>query len=107
MKHALKTVALAGLLGTGLMLAGSTSASASYLKSACNGDGFCRTVQCNDDGDDCITVRTWHSYGMRRYYSTSRYDYDYVPNPPSGYGAYPTRHYVCDSDGENCYTTVD
>src|SRR4051812_3214755 len=104
MKHALKTVALAGLLGTGLMLAGSTSASASYLKSGCNGDGLCRTVQCDNDGDNCITLRYWHSYS-RRYTTTRYYDDDrYVPNPPADYYRYPSRHYVCDSDGENCYT---
>jgi hypothetical protein len=104
MKHALKTVALAGLLGTGLMLAGSTSASASMMKSGCNGDGYCRTVECDDFGHNCITVRSWHNYIGRRYYSTS----GYVPNPPyDDYDRYPTRHYVCDYDGDNCYTTYD
>jgi hypothetical protein len=104
MTNALKTVAFAGLLGTGLMLAGTTSASADYVKTGCNGDGYCRTVQCDNDRDNCVVTREFYRRpGVdydRSYYSNSRY-YDYREPAP-----YPMRHYVCDSDGEYCHWTT-
>lgn len=97
-----KTVALAGLLGTGLMLAGTMSASAAYTKTACDG-GLCRTIECNDYGEHCVTIRYFRGdgYGVRRYYdTTSYYDTDSYP-----YRA--TRHWVCDSDGDDCRWIYD
>lgn len=96
MKTALKTVALAGLLGTGLMLAGTTSASAAYTKTACD-NGLCKTIECNDNGEHCITLRYFHRAPYRRYYDTTTY-YDSDSDD-----TVRTRHMVCDADGDDCH----
>lgn len=103
MKTTLKTVALAGLLGTGLVLAGTTSASAAYTKTSCDG-GLCRTIECNDFGEHCVTLRYFRGdrYSYRRYYdNSSYYDYDTYPTYRE------SRHMVCDSDGDNCQMVYD
>lgn len=72
---AVGTIGLAGLIPS--------AASAAYTTTRCDGDD-CRVVRCDNDGDDCYTIRRF-----------DRDDYD----RRSGYG---NRHWVCDRDGDDC-----
>lgn len=85
MSRALKTAAVAALLGVGLAGAGATSASAEIIKTQCFGDD-CYRVRCDDWGFDCVR--------------TGYIDRDY----DRGYRAYRSR-YICDADGEYCHWT--
>jgi hypothetical protein len=79
LSKALKTAAIAGLLGVGLAGAGTTSASADTIRTRCFGDD-CYRERCNDLGFDCINIGYYDEHIYR----------------PGQW------RYVCDDDG-NCH----
>lgn len=97
MKHALKTTAVAGLLGLGAIVAATGSAFADYTTTRCYGD-TCRVVRCDNDGDYCQTLSRYDRDSYRRhYYTGSAYwrDRDYH------------RTWVCDEDGDRCHWSYE
>ncbi|HEY2445621.1 MAG TPA: hypothetical protein VGI20_07790 [Rhizomicrobium sp.] len=77
--NALKTTAIAALLGLGLAGAVGTSASAYTIKTRCNGDD-CMRLRCNDFGDDCYRIAYFERNDYDRvlpFGYTRTYDYDY------------------------------
>ncbi len=76
--NSLKTGGLVALLGLAGLAATTTSASAHYRTTRCDGDGDrCAVLRCDDDGDRCYRIRSYHRddrYG-RRYEYHHRDDY--------------------------------
>ena len=99
----MKTTAVAGLFGLGMVAATATPALAHYSYTRCDNDGdTCWRVVCDNDGDDCRRVSTWHAgYNYDRRYQWNR---GYYNN--SYYGG-RDRHWVCDSDGDRCHWSYD
>ncbi|HEY6578299.1 MAG TPA: hypothetical protein VIY09_03175 [Rhizomicrobium sp.] len=81
--NALKTTAMAALLGLGVAGAAATPASADTVRSRCDGDN-CVRLQCNDYGYDCFRI----GYYDRGYYSR---DYD---DQGGSYGYAPAYSYA-------------
>ncbi len=77
--NALKTAAVAALLGVGLMGAGVAPASADTVRTQCYG-GDCYRVRCNDFGYDCVNIG-YEEPAYRPFHS----------------------RWVCDADGDNCH----
>jgi len=96
MRNMFKTTVMAGLLSAGALLATGASAWASYTTTRCDGD-MCRVQRCDDEGDYCRTISYYDRYSGRHYYSSS----SYFDHPDY----YRHRHWVCDSDGDNCSWT--
>ena len=80
LSNALKTTAIAGLLGLATIGASANTASAATYETRCYGDD-CYRVRCDDFGFDCRRV-------------------DYFG--PVGYVRYRDRE-ICDEDGDNCH----
>jgi hypothetical protein len=102
----LKTTALAGLFGLGL-IAASSPALADRVYTRCDSDGDrCYRVVCDNDGDECQRYRINTSnynnyYRYNRYYDNDRYNSNYYNR--NNYG----RRWVCDSDGDRCHWSYD
>lgn len=82
--RALKTMAIAALLGLGVAGAATTSASAYTIKTRCTGDD-CARLQCNDWGDDCFRIGYFERYDYDRvlpygYERTYEYAPEYAPS---------------------------
>ena len=89
--HALQTVAVAGLMGLGILGTSTTPALADHVRTQCDRDGdYCWRVWCDWDWDDChrISGSGYHRYG---YYNRSYYG-----------NYYGGRGVVCDRDGDDC-----
>ena len=86
LSNTVKTAALAGVLGLAGVAASGTAASAHYIQTRCYGD-HCRVVRCDNDGDDCYTIRA--------FYRGDRYDRDWRWRH--------RRHWVCDRGGDDCH----
>jgi hypothetical protein len=106
LSNAIKTAAVAGLFGLGMMAATSTSALAHYSTTRCDRDGdTCWRVVCDDDGDDCRrgdSYRTGYDYN-RSYWNRGYYRNGYY----NGYDRDRYRRWVCDSDGDRCRWSYD
>ena len=105
LSNAMKTAAVAGLFGLGMMAATTTSALAHYSTTRCDSDGDrCYRVVCDDDGDDCRRVNSYHSsYDYNRSY----WNRGYYNNGYNNYYGNRYRHWVCDSDGDRCRWSYD
>lgn len=88
-KKTAQGVGLAALLGLAGLASTTTSASASYTTTRCGG-GYCHVVRCDNDGDNCYTVR---SYDRDDYYYRSGYQ--------------GGRRWVCEADGDDCRWVYD
>jgi hypothetical protein len=91
--NAVKTTAMAALLGLSVAGAISTSASANTIRTRCNGDD-CVRLRCNDFGDDCTRVGYFERHDYDRVLPhgyTRAYDY-YSPD------TYVTPGYTYDND---------
>jgi hypothetical protein len=102
--NSLKTAALAGLFGVGL-IAASSPALADRVYTRCDRDGDrCWRVVCDNDGDQCQRYRINNGYYNNNYYRYNRYyDNDYNNYYNNNYG----RRWVCDSDGDRCHWSYD
>lgn len=103
----LKTTAVAGLFGLGLVVAMTSPALAHRSYTRCDSDGDrCYRVVCDDDGDDCRSYRmNTGYYGNRGYYNRGYYSNGYYGRDydrSRGYYNSGYRHWVCDSDGDRC-----
>src|SRR5690242_18589103 len=99
----LKSTAIAGSLGVGLLLTTVSGALAHYTTTHCDSDGDrCWSVRCDDDGDDCRRVSSYDNYGAyNRYNYGSRYYYygsAYNRSYRNRYG-----YWRCDRDGDDCH----
>lgn len=116
--NALKTAAIAALLGLGAAGAASTSASAYTIKTRCFGDD-CVRMQCNDFGYDCLRIGRSDRddydrvlpYGYERTYE---YGPEYVPahpapayTAPGYYDAFGNFHYYNGGDDDYDYDDYD
>lgn len=91
---ALKTTAIAALLGLGMAGAATTTASAYTIKTRCTGDD-CVRLQCNDWGDNCFRIGYYERYDYDRsvpYGYERTYDHYYpgytVPDTDRDYDYY-------------------
>ncbi len=102
LSRGLKTAALAGLFGLGILTASATSASADRLVTRCDRDGDrCVRMICDNDGDDCRRA-TWRD----DYYRENYRNRDYSDRYRYGDRDYRYRgHWTCDDDGDNCRWT--
>jgi hypothetical protein len=96
LSSAAKTAAIVGALTLAGLAGSVTAASAHYTTTRCYGDQ-CRVVRCDNDGDNCYTIRAYYrgGYDRDRYYNSGYYDdHRYWDRG---------RRWVCDRDGDDCH----
>ena len=96
-----KSTAIAGALGLGVLIATASGAAAHYTTTRCDSDGDrCWTVRCDDDGDDCRRSSSYNNYG-----GYNRYNYGSRYSNGNAYGDRRNRYQRCDRDGDDCHGT--
>jgi len=101
--YALKTTAIAALLGLGVAGAVSTGASADTIRTRCYGDD-CVRLRCNDLGFDCVRTGYFDrgDYDRVQPYGYTR-AYDYYPDATTTYVAPPAPVYDYDYHYDDDY----